>query len=250
LAAAGINLEDVRAVFLSHLHFDHTGGLAALLGLRYQTSVPGILTIYGPPGTKGLVHGLLESMHPAVEAGFGIPGAPKPSAEEGVRVIELFDGSKAQLPEIGVTAAENSHYSFAPGSVEAGRFKSLSYRFDLPERSIVYTGDTGPSTAVERLARSADLLVSEMIDLDATVQAVSTTRPNLPPAIVENLVRHLSTHHLLPAQVGELAARAGVKRVVVTHLVGVENESEARYVTAIHKHFSGPVVIAKDLDRF
>ena len=56
-----------------------------------------------------------------------------------------------------MTAASNSHYTFSPGSAEVAKFVSLSFRFDAPDRSIVYTGDTGPSENVERLARNADL---------------------------------------------------------------------------------------------
>ena len=53
---------------------------------------------------------------------------------------------------------------FAPGSAEDRNYKSLSFRFDLPGRSIVYTGDTGPSAAVETLAKGADLLVSNFVE--------------------------------------------------------------------------------------
>ena len=52
LVKAGVPLKAVTAVVISHLHFDHTGGLFAFLGLRYQAGIQGPLTIYGPPGTN------------------------------------------------------------------------------------------------------------------------------------------------------------------------------------------------------
>ena len=252
LAAAGIRLNRVRAVFLSHLHWDHVGGLQAVLGLRYQTNVPGVLTVYGPPGTQRLVDGLVASMQPGSEAGYGIPGARRIPPEDTVRVVELRDGGRAELPGIAVTAAENSHYSFAPGSPEAERYKSLSFRFDMPERSIVYTGDTGPSADVERLAAGADVLVSEMIDLPATLDNVARVSPAMPPELREGMARHLADHHLSPVQVGEFAARAGVGRVVVTHLVPgrMTAEQEASYRAGIAQYYRGPVQFAADLDRF
>jgi len=252
LGKAGISLANLRAIFLSHLHFDHTGGVAAVLGLRYQTNGPGVLTVYGPPGTKALIDGIVASMQPASEAGYGLPGEPRVDPKDTVTVIEMVDGSKQSLDGFSVTAAQNSHYSFALGSSEDQRFKSLAFRFDLKDRAIVYTGDTGPSAAVERLAQGADLLVSEMIDVQATVAKIRRSRPDLPEAALQGIVKHITDHHLTPVQVGELASRAKVKRLVVTHLApGTTSRADAdRYIKDIGQHFKGPAVIANDLERF
>lgn len=252
LAKAGVPLPRVRAVLLSHLHFDHTGGLAAILGLRYQTNVPGKLAIYGPPGTRALVDGLVASMRPAAEAGYGLPGEPMVRPEDTVTVTELTDGSRTDVAGVPVTAAQNSHYSFAPGSEPDRRFKSLSFRFALPDRVIAYTGDTGPSGAVERLARGADLLVSEMIDVAATVANVRRNTPDMSAGALAGLTRHLSEHHLTAHQVGEMAARAGVKQVVVTHLVatGATPQQMEALQADVEEAFKGKVTLAHDLDRF
>lgn len=251
LARAGLTLHAVRGVFISHLHFDHTGGLFAVLGLRHQINAPGRLQIYGPPGMKDMVQGLLAAMEPEAESGYGIPGAEVIPPKDTVEVIEVRDRANLKLDGFTVTVAENTHYSFPKGSEMDKRFASLSFRFDLPGRSIVYTGDTGPSDAVTELARGADLLVSELI----TVQFANSIVPRgsaQEQKRAREMREHLTTHHINPDQVGQMAAEAKVRRVVITHLVAGRGPDvdTAPYVAAIRKWYDGPVEIADDLNRY
>ena len=74
----------------------------------------------------------------------------------------------------------------------------------------MFTGDTGPSAAVEKLARGADVLISEVVDLPAIVQLL---RQRGAAASVDQsrLIAHMAEEHLSPEEVGKLATRAGVK---------------------------------------
>ncbi|GAA0299192.1 MBL fold metallo-hydrolase [Sphingomonas oligophenolica] len=252
LAKAGVPLASVKVIFLSHLHFDHTAGLFGVLGLRWQTNVDSPLTIYGPPGTRTLVDSLVAAMEPTTRSGYGMPGAQARPAGAGIAVVEIRDGARLDLGAIKVSAVKNTHYSFPAGSAEDLAFQSLALRFDMPDRSIVYTGDTGPSPAVEKLAQGADLLVSEMIDVDRTMADVRLTSPNADPRATAAVEAHLRAHHLAPEDVGKLAGAAHVKAVVVTHFVAPRADAGTLlgFLARIRDHFSGPATIARDLESF
>ncbi|MFK7888574.1 MAG: MBL fold metallo-hydrolase [Gammaproteobacteria bacterium] len=249
LIGAGFQLQQVQAVFLSHLHFDHTGGVLALLGSRIQTNTRSLLTIYGPPGTKDFVEGLLASMAPVMEAAYGMPGK---SWQTKVEAKELIDGDIIELKDLTVTTAQNSHFAIPQSDTTPEKAKSLSFRFDLANRSIVYTGDTGPSANVEKLAKGADLLVSEMMDIPVVLERARVYLPNAPEQVFVSMEWHFRAHHLTPVQVGELAAAAGVGEVVITHQAPkiATDDHKKKILDGVRSAFDGPVVLARDLDRY
>ena len=253
LAKTGVRLAAVRTVFISHLHFDHTSGLFAILGLRYQLSNPPI-TVYGPLGTKKLVDGLVAAMQPFVDLGSGQMRGGRMLPADYVKVVEIPDGGTVQVSVAKVTAVRNSHYSF-PKESPNYIYPSFSYRFDMPDRSIVYTGDTGPSVAVEKLAYHADLLVSEVVDADYILARIRAERPDTPPvpgAPLEpspDTIHHMTAEHLSPENVGLLAQHAGVAHLVLTHQE-LKPGSDVESVARVARNFKGTISLAKDLDRF
>jgi ribonuclease BN (tRNA processing enzyme) len=245
LAKAGVELKTVRTVILSHLHIDHTGGLYALIAMRYQQHIPGQLLIYGPSGTKQTVDGLLAAQKPLSD----LSVAENPRIEDlpasTVKVVEITDGSTFSIGSVKVTGATNSHY----GSENTKRYQSLSFRFDTPDRSIVYTGDTGPSSNVQRLARGADLLVSEIIDPDAELAKLKATRSDIPFYAGRFLKKHFEDEHLTADQAGLLAQRSGARELVLTHNA-LDDAGVNKARRTIASHFKGPIVFADDLDNY
>ncbi len=248
LAAAGHGLHTLDAVFLSHLHFDHIAGLFGVLGLRYALDIRRPLTIYGPQGTAELVEGLLTASQPTQRTGYGV-GDRFADPADVLAVVELVDGQAVEpLPGITVRAAGNSHYAQGPGSDAEGA-GSLSYRIDTPARSIVYTGDTGASEALTRLADGADLLVTEIIDLEAIAAAMGANpQAGVPRESLALIARHLALHHLTAEQVAQMASAARVGEVVLTHLVPAMPAANAErvYAEQVSEGYKGPVVVAED----
>lgn len=153
-----------------------------------------------------------------------------------------------------MTAAENTHFNFPPSSPAYGKYKSYSYRFDTPGKSVVFTGDTGPSDAVLKLAKGADVLVSEIDDVDELVDVYKKngTWAAKTPEEQRDWLRHQNEEHLSPQAVGELATKAGVRFVILTHLVpsADPNDSYERLAVKVRRFYSGDVRVAKDLERF
>lgn len=245
LVKAGVGLAEVETVFISHLHFDHIGGLFALLSLRYQSnsaSSVAPLVIYGPPGTADLVGKLDEAILSAA-ASLRTP----PRAHE---VHELSDGAQLAIGGITVTTAANSHYILSTGQDIVP--VSLSYRFEAGGSSVVYTGDTGPSRNLEILAKDADLLVSEIMDVETALAQLLKNDMVLTDQAKAYVHAHFTRQHLTPEEVGKLAAASGVRSLVLTHFGGASDDPEqiSRLTRQIAEHYDGPIRFADDLDRF
>jgi len=231
LALAGVAEKDVPLVFLTHLHDDHYAGLLSLASFAWSTRGAG-LQVLGPKGTQELAQALGGVMEINARIRNAESGQSRPvAAFLGAR--DLSPGPAFSDGTVTVKAMENSHYTLMDKARAPGA-QSLSYRFDMGGRSVVFTGDTGPVAGLAEFARGADVLVAEM--------ATAADRAMVPPPVQ----RHMDVEHLSPAQVGDLAAQAGVGKLVLSH-VGKVSEADLAQVRA---HYSGPVVLGQDLQTF
>lgn len=247
LGKAGIPLGAITSVFISHLHFDHTGGLFGFLGQRYQTINPSVVTIYGPPGTRRTVDGLLAAMQPMAENALKLSNRTKHLPQENINIVEMADGASVLIGKIAVTAAVNSHYILTDKTGEEGH--SLSFRFDMPDRSIVYTGDTGPSAAVERLAKDVDLLVCEIMFPERALARLKASRPDVPPQALQAVMQHYLNQHMSPTEAGLMAKRSGAKSLLLTH-VAIQSQHLEEAKAFIAEQYPGSVEFAVDLQRY
>jgi ribonuclease BN (tRNA processing enzyme) len=142
-------------VLQSHLHFDHTGGLFAVLGLRMQLEVRGKPRVLGPPGTRTLVDGLLAASAPAMRAAYGIPGQ---AWGADIEVVELTDGGKVAFEGFELTAAANSHFSLPAGDAGEPAGGCESAALDARQQKIerLYVGFLVPFSLTR--IRSANLI--------------------------------------------------------------------------------------------
>ncbi|HEX9466025.1 MAG TPA: MBL fold metallo-hydrolase [Alphaproteobacteria bacterium] len=252
IVQAGADFRKVGKVFITHAHSDHTMGLPTLLVSQWEYQRREPVDVYGPPGTAALVHGASAFLTVNAEIRWS----------EGKRtaMADIFHGHDAatglvyQDANVKVTAVENTHFHFETGSPPFGKYRSYSYRFETPDRVVVFTGDTGPSPAVTALAKGADVLVTETTSVDDVVGLYK--RNGLwdvkTPDEQQGFIRHMKEEHIGPEEIGRMATAAGVKTVVMSHLgpAGKADDDYQRYVDEARKFFSGRIVVAKDLMRF
>jgi ribonuclease BN (tRNA processing enzyme) len=254
LAAANLPLEKVRAIFITHHHFDHNADLGPLLARRWLFGTHSPLPVFGPPMTIDMLAQQARAYRAIELAPITIGGPASPSIASTIDARDFpadLDQPRViyQDTNVRVSAILNDHYHFAPGSAEQKASRSYALRFDTPSRSIAFTGDTGPSARVEVLARDVDVLVSEVIDLDRIEKSLREAGGG---EFIEALIEHLRQDHLTPPQVGQLAANARAKQVILSHVVpGWDDETDlSGYTKGLADHYKGPVRIASDLERF
>jgi ribonuclease BN (tRNA processing enzyme) len=249
-----VRSETIGTIFLTHLHPDHDLGLADVMGNDFfelgQSSARRTISIYGPPLTRALVSAAFRY----ISIPFSVFAAESSSSGIGPILVNPFvaheiqhGGLIYQDDKIRVIAAENSHYALMPAGFRK-RMKSYSYRIETPYGVIVFTGDTGPSNAVVRLARGADVLVSNVLDLTAMGASVNRAakRNHWSPQRTNAFMNHLRVELLDLQEVGEIASSAHVGSVVLNHFDPTVKDPAA-YVAGVKRFFSGPVFAGADL---
>jgi ribonuclease BN (tRNA processing enzyme) len=152
-----------------------------------------------------------------------------------IHVHELSQGGLVMKDEnVKVTATLVYHPPVAP---------AFGYRFDTRDRSIVISGDTAPSDNLIKLAQGADVLVHDALYVPAIDRLVAGV-PN-----ATNLKQSIMSHHTTAEDAGRVAQAAGVKMLVLSHLVPAEdpNVTDQMWLDAARTHFQGPVIVGKDL---
>ncbi len=233
LLKAGVALNRVRYIFVTHNHSDHNLDFGPLIYNAWITGLPIKIDAYGPPGLIDMSRSFFEYAKFDIDIRIKDEGRADPRKLVSTHEIERA-GTVLTNDEVKISACLVPH----PPILHA-----YAYRFDAHDRSVVISGDTAYAPALAEFAKGADVLVHEVMYLPA-VEALVRRLPN-----ATRLRDHLLASHTLPEDVGKIAAAAGVKTLVLSHFVPGDDQTitEEQWSAGVRTHFEGQVVVGKDL---
>jgi ribonuclease BN (tRNA processing enzyme) len=174
----GVDPNAIGAIFISHLHGDHFGGLPFfLLDAQFYSRRTAPLALFGPTGFS-------ERLNQAMEVFF--PGSSSTPRKFTMDITEIHPGQRAEWSNVIVHAFEVRHPCGAP---------PMALRFEVADKTLVYSGDTEWTEALVKAGHGADLFIAEALSYEK----------NIP-------------HHLSYTALRANAARIGAKRIVLTHM--------------------------------
>jgi ribonuclease BN (tRNA processing enzyme) len=218
---------NLSIAFLTHLHSDHTLGLADLMLTPAISGRAVPLRLYGPAGLQRLGGHLLDAYAPD---------------------IELRTTGKSPLEKLGYTVEAHEIGAgpvFSDGNVNVTAFAvdhgmvadSYGYRFDAGDRSIVISGDTAPCDAVAEACSGCDLLVHEVYCKAAFDMGTPEWQ------------EYHATHHTSTEQVAQLAKRARPKLLLLYHVLTF-GAPDQLLLDEVMAAYDGDVVISEDLGTY
>jgi ribonuclease BN (tRNA processing enzyme) len=222
---------ELDIAFLTHLHSDHTLGLPDLIFTPWIQERVKPLRLYGPEGTKEMAAHILEAFKEDIHVRTtGLEGGNTTGYK--VDAHDVQPGNIYQDGNVSVKAFLVKHGSWK---------EALGYRFDAAGKSIVVSGDTSPAESVVEACSGCDALIHEVY----SGRAQNPSKPSVP---VEQWMKYESEFHTSAPELGEIAAKAKAKMLILTHWTLLGNAKEDDMVREIRLNYSGPIVIARDLD--
>lgn len=233
MVAAGVNPGQARHIYLTHHHSDHTLEYGTLLYQAWLSPRRPQIDVHGPRGVAEMTRAAFDYQALDITTRIADEGMVDPRSM--VTVHELAgDGVVLKTDDVTVTACRVRHPPIA---------ESYAFRFDAADRSIVISGDTAYSPELVKLAKGADVLVHEALYLPG-LGAIVARAKNAPL-----LREHILASHTSTEDVGRVAAEAGVKTLVLSHLIPGDDPaiSDEHWLAGVRTHFKGRALVGRDL---
>ena len=219
-----LNPKNLKVVFLTHLHSDHTTGYPDLILTPWVLERSDPLKVFGPKGIKNMTTKILEAYKADID--YRIDGL-EPANESGwkVEAVEVNEGIIYEDELIEVIAFKVNHGTWD---------NAYGYKFITEDKTIVVSGDTAPSKQLIEMSRGVDILVHEVYS-----QAGFNRR-------TEVWKKYHASHHTSTKELAEIANEAQPKLLVLTHIL-FWGSTEEEILEEVESSYSGKVSLGQDL---
>ncbi len=233
VTALGYGGLNIRTVFLTHLHSDHTAGYPDLIFTPWVMGRHEPLAVFGPKGIAAMTEHVLEAWQVDIAARAHGLNRHNPTGYK-VAAHEISPGIVFRDDNVTVTAFPARHEEMAD---------SFSFRFDTPDRVIVISGDTAPTPDLVDHSRGCDVLIHEAYSMMAYR---NTARPT---------PEFRRRHHTSSTELARIANEVKPRILVTYHRSTVGEETSSSngcdvLVDEIRQAYQGRVIAANDLDVF
>ena len=223
----GLRAPQIGHLFLTHLHSDHTLGVNDVIFTPWIQGRGQPLEMYGPPGTKVLVDGILSGNAEDMAVRLASAGGPSPNGWR-VNVHEIAEGDVYRDERVAIRAFEVPHTTWP---------HAFGYKITTPDKVIVISGDARANDAIARECNGCDILIHEVYS-DSGFNTIPDERK-----------KYHAQAHTSATQLGAIATAARAKKLVLYHQLFF-GASEAQLLKEVRSTFNGMVSSAKDLERY
>lgn len=223
----GLTVANIRHVFCTHLHSDHTTGYPDLIFTPWVMGREEPLQVFGPEGIKSMTEHILEAYKEDIKMRlYGL----EPANNKGwrVNVFEIHEGIVFKDKHVTVEAFLVEHGSWP---------EAYGFKFTTPDKTIAISGDTRPCPNLIKTCQGVDILVHEVYS------AVQLKDRSL------FWQQYHSQFHTSTVELADIAAQVKPGLLILYHQL-YWGCTDQELVKEISDRYPGPVVSAKDLDIF
>jgi ribonuclease Z len=232
MAAARLSIRGPEAVFITHLHSDHTLGYPDLILTTWVMGRKHKLQAFGPAGLKKMTRHIISAWKEDIDV--RIRGLERQTKTGYMVDVHEFEGGVVYDQDgVRVTAIPVLHGCWK---------QAFGFRVDTPDRSIVISGDTRPSPALVEASRGVDVLVHEVYPASQVMPEMRVGGEVWPS--------YMREFHTSDRELGVIAALAQPKLLVLHHIVRHGNDDEELAHSIRAGGYHGEIVVARDLDRY